>query len=203
MTAGSVLSFWAVAALLIAVPGPDWAFAIDAGLRRRVLPAVGGIVLGYLLMTLVVAAGLGLVIASSPIALTVVTVAGGCYLAWLGIGILRRPVALGRSAGETGDARSTVLRGMAVSGLNPKGLLIFVAVLPQFGDPEAAWALPVQLAVLGLTFTATCAMVYLGVGAAAQRLLDARPSAARVVSRVSGASMTVLGTLLLVEHLTT
>jgi threonine/homoserine/homoserine lactone efflux protein len=48
MAAGSIAAFWAIACLLVIVPGPDWAFTISAGLRgRSVLPAVGGIVLGY------------------------------------------------------------------------------------------------------------------------------------------------------------
>jgi threonine/homoserine/homoserine lactone efflux protein len=64
MAASSIAAFWAIAFLLVIVPGPDWAFTVSAGLRgRSVLPAVGGIVLGYAAMTVVVAAGVG---ASSP-----------------------------------------------------------------------------------------------------------------------------------------
>jgi threonine/homoserine/homoserine lactone efflux protein len=55
----SVLAFWAVAAVLIVVPGPDWAFAIGAGLRRQVVPAAGDLVAGYVAMTAVAAAGVG------------------------------------------------------------------------------------------------------------------------------------------------
>ena len=55
MAAGSIAAFWAIAFLLVIVPGPDWAFTVSAGLRGRpVLPAVGGIVLGYAAMTVVV-----------------------------------------------------------------------------------------------------------------------------------------------------
>lgn len=203
MALSSVLSFWAVAAVLIAIPGPDWAFAISAGLRREVAPAAAGITLGYLATTLVVATGLGLMIGSTPAALTMLTLAGGGYLVWLGIGVLRRPAQYaGAESQWLGPSRwTTVLHGMAVAGLNPKGLLIFVALLPQFSDADAALPLPVQLAILGLTFSATCAVVYLGVGAAARSLLRARPGVARVVSRVSGGAMTVLGAALLLEHL--
>jgi threonine/homoserine/homoserine lactone efflux protein len=199
--AGSVLAFWGVAALLIVVPGPDWAFAISAGLRGHVVPAAGGIVLGYLAMTTVVAAGLGILVAAAPVALTALTVAGGLYLGWLGVRTLRHPgTPPGPSAGTADGRLSTVAQGMAVSGLNPKGLLIFVALLPQFTDPAAHWPLPVQLAVLGVAFTVTCAAVYLCVGACARRLLRARTSASRVVSRVSGASMVLVGAALLVER---
>jgi threonine/homoserine/homoserine lactone efflux protein len=92
---------------------------------------------------------------------------------------------------------------LGVSGLNPKGLLVFLAVLPQFATPRGNWPLAVQLAVLGLVFVLTCAAFYLGMGSVARRILDGRPSVARVVSRFSGGAMIVLGVLLLAEHLFT
>ncbi|MDT7630524.1 MAG: hypothetical protein QOI50_2454, partial [Pseudonocardiales bacterium] len=76
MPISALLGFWAVAALLIIVPGPDWAFAISAGLRGHAVPAATGIVVGYLAMTIVVAAGVGVLVASSPVALTALTVVG-------------------------------------------------------------------------------------------------------------------------------
>jgi threonine/homoserine/homoserine lactone efflux protein len=58
MVVGSVVAFWAVSLSLVLVPGADWAFAIAAGLRdRTVLPAVSGLLAGYLALTAVVAAG--------------------------------------------------------------------------------------------------------------------------------------------------
>jgi threonine/homoserine/homoserine lactone efflux protein len=200
----SVLAFWAVAAALIVVPGPDWAFAISAGLRRQVVPGAGGIMAGYIAMTATVASGVGLLIATTPAALTALTVLGGVYLVWLGAKTMRHPATLGGRVDEpTGTTRSTLLQGMVVSGLNPKGLLIFVALLPQFAQPNAPWPVPAQLAVLGLAFTLTCGVVYLAVAAAARELLRARTTAADVVSRISGASMIVLGVVLLAERLAT
>ena len=58
MAAGPVIAFWTVSLALVLVPGADWAYAIAAGLRdRSVLPAVAGMLAGYLALTLVVAAG--------------------------------------------------------------------------------------------------------------------------------------------------
>lgn len=127
------------------------------------------------------------------------TVSGGLYLIWLGFKTVRHPSTPGSA--PVGGRGGTLLEGMAVSGLNPKGLLVFVAMLPQFTDPAARWPIPVQLAVLGLTFVGTCAMVYPCVGMGAQALLRARPAVSRVVSRISGASMIVVGTLLVAERL--
>jgi threonine/homoserine/homoserine lactone efflux protein len=203
MTASSVVAFWAVALLLIIVPGADWAFVLSAGLRgRTVLPAVSGIVLGYAGVTVVVAAGVGALVARSPAFLTGLTIAGGLYLAWHGAKTLARPSAPGGQAdAPAGAGRGTLARGIGVSALNPKGLLMFLALLPQFTDPRGSWPLPAQLGMLGLVFVASCAAFYLCLGSFARRVLHSRPAAARVIARFSGAAMIVIGALLLAERL--
>ena len=94
------------------------------------------------------------------------------------------------------------MQGAGVSGLNPKGLLVLVVLLPQFTDAASAWPIPVQLAVLGLIFVASCALVYSVVGVSARAVLRARPSAMRILSRVSGAAMVLLAGWLVVEQVT-
>src|SRR6201996_7128651 len=92
MALDPVLAFWAICLLLIIVPGADWAFVISAGLGgRSVVPAVGGLVLGYTALTAVVAAGAGTLVARSPVLLTALTVAGGAYLVWRGAMTLASP----------------------------------------------------------------------------------------------------------------
>jgi len=203
MAASSVVAFWAVALLLIIVPGADWAFVLSAGLGgRTVLPAVSGIVLGYAGVTVVVAAGVGALVARSPAFLTGLTIAGGLYLAWQGTKALARPSAPGGPAdAPAGASRGMLARGIGVSALNPKGLLMFLALLPQFTDPRGSWPLPAQLGMLGLVFVASCAAFYLCLGSFARRVLHSRPAAARVIARFSGAAMIVIGALLLAERL--
>ncbi|MFC9973161.1 LysE family translocator [Spirillospora sp. NPDC127200] len=211
MAVGSVLAFWTVALLLIAVPGADWAFTISAGLQGgSVLPAVGGLVAGYALVTAVVAAGVGALVAGSPALLTGLTVVGGLYLMWHGAVTFLRPAEPRIPAGdsvEVGADDSAVSdwkmfrRGVGVSGLNPKGLLIFVALLPQFTDPRDAWPVAGQIGVLGLAFMASCALFYLCLGALTRATLHGRPAAARTVGRVAGAAMAGIGAWLLVERL--
>lgn len=197
MSPGSLLAFWGVAALLIAVPGVDWAFAINAGLHRKALPAAGGIVLGYLVMTAVVAAGLGALITSTPVALTALTLIGALYLIWLGSTAIRAPGTIT----DRPSRGNPLLRGIAVSTLNPKGLLIFVTILPRFADPRGSLPMPAQLGCLGLAFVLTCALVYPCVGLTARILLAATPAAARTASRVSGVAMIAVGVILLVEQI--
>jgi len=203
MAVSSLFAFWAVAVLLIIVPGADWAFTIAAGVGgRSVLPAVGGLVLGYALVTAVVAAGVGALVAGSPAALTGLTLLGGAYLGWHGAMTLARPATVEAGvSGPAGRARDTVLRGIGVSGLNPKGLLIFLALLPQFTDPRGGWPVAAQIGVLGVAFTLTCAVFYLGLGTFARSVLHSRPSAARAVSRIAGAAMIVIGALLIAERI--
>ncbi|MDN5765123.1 MAG: LysE family translocator [Humibacillus sp.] len=198
----SVLSFWGVASVLIAVPGPDWAFAIDAGLRRHGAAAAGGIVLGYAGLTLVVVAGLGLLLATTPAALFVFTAAGALYLIWRGSKTLRDPADFTDPRDRsTTSARRTLFQGMVVSGLNPKALLIFLALLPQFTSTHDRWPLPVQFTILGLVFTLTCGAFYFAIAIAATRLLDTRPVTVRIVTRISGVSMILLGVVLALERL--
>lgn len=203
MATGSVLAFWAVAFLLIVMPGPDWAFTIGAGLTgRSVVPAVSGLVVGYAAVTAIVAAGVGALVAGSASALTVLTLVGGAYLIWQGATTLAHPAAAGH-APEAGTGWHTFLRGIGVSGLNPKGLLLFVALLPQFTDPDDSWPIASQIGVLGLTFMATCAVWYLCLGTLTRTVLNGRPGKTRLISRLSGAAMTALGVFLLLDHFLT
>jgi threonine/homoserine/homoserine lactone efflux protein len=203
MAVSSVVAFWAVASLLIMVPGADWAFVLGSGLRgRTVVPAVGGLVLGYAGVTVVVAAGVGTLVARSPAFLTGLAVAGGLYLMWHGARTFARSSVPGAHAdGAAGSSRGVLARGVGVSALNPKGLLVFLALLPQFTDPHGSWPLAAQLAMLGLVFVLTCAVFYLGLGSFARSVLQARPAAALAVTRFSGAAMVIIGALLLAERL--
>lgn len=208
MAVSSITAFWAVSVLLILVPGADWAYAINAGLRdRSVVPAVSGLLLGYLALTAVVAAGVAAAVARTPSVLTALTVLGALYLVWLGATTLARPAVAGTGAGtgtqegEGGAARARVLKGVGISGLNPKALLLFLALLPQFTAPHGSWPLAAQIGTLGLVHTLSCAAIYLCVGVLARTVLRARPRAARAVTRASGAAMILIGVLLLAERL--
>jgi threonine/homoserine/homoserine lactone efflux protein len=205
MAAGSILAFWLVALLLVVVPGADWAFTIGAGLRgQSILPAVGGLVIGYTVVTAAVAAGVGALVAESPAILTGLTIVGGAYLIWHGATTANHPSTPHTASDPTtGTGWNTFVRGVGVSGLNPKGLLILLALLPQFTDPASGWPVAAQIGVLGLVFIATCAVFYVVVGSLARTVLRARPAVARLISRLSGAAMVVIGAALVADRLIT
>ena len=115
---------------------------MTAGMRfgyRRGLWNILGLQLGITFILVVVAAGLGAVLAASATAFAVVKWLGVAYLVWLGIQQWRAPAAPiavdGGGVPADGTRRALVLRGFLVNATNPKGLLFMLAVLPQFIDP--------------------------------------------------------------------
>lgn len=207
MNAQLFFAFIVVAAALACTPGVDWAYSITAGLRQRsFVPAVAGLCGGYLLHTILMVVGLAALLAGMPGVLGWITVAGAGYLLWLGVSTLRSwrgasfdtadPVA----SPATNQLR-TFLQGMGTSGINPKGLLFYIALVPQFVSPEASLPVPVQSGLLGLTFVLLAGMVYTGVALLARKLLQSRPGAARKVTFTSGIIMVALGVALLSEQL--
>jgi threonine/homoserine/homoserine lactone efflux protein len=152
-------------------------------------------------MTAVVAAGVGAFVAGHHTALVELTVVGGVYLMWHGAMAFLKPSAPESPAyALPQSAWATVGKGAGVSGLNPKGLLLFLALLPQFTNPRWAWPVAGQIGLLGLVFVLTCGAFYLCVGSFAKAVLHRRPGAARVVSRLSGASMFLIGAGLLIDR---
>jgi homoserine/homoserine lactone efflux protein len=115
-----------------------------------------GLILGILGQFLIVAVGLGAVLAASETAFNAVKFLGAGYLVYLGVKQLRAhaaPVALEPEEQGTASARELILRGMLLNLTNPKGTVFLLAVVPQFVDP--ARPLTQQYAILAgsLAFT--------------------------------------------------
>lgn len=201
------LAFVLVAVALACTPGVDWAYSITAGLRRRsFVPAVAGLCGGYVLHTILLVAGLAAVLSGMPGVLTWITITGAGYLLWLGTSTIRSWRGASFTAADAvgrpvASQFRTFLQGMGTSGINPKGLLFFVALIPQFVSAEAPLPVPVQSGLLGLTFVALTALIYTGVALLSRTLLQSRPGAARVVTLASGIIMVALGAMLLAEQL--
>lgn len=203
MAISVLTAFWAVSLLFVITPGADWAYAISAGMRGRwVMPAVAGMLSGHFLATLIVAAGVGSLIAGHPLALSLLTLAGCTYLLWLGGNLLLSPSVPQAGASQAQESGSRwALKGFCVSGLNPKVFLLFVALLPQFTDPASSWPVGIQILLLGLVHLASSLVVYLMVGYGAKAVLRTRPAAAKVVGRVSGLVMILIALGLIVGQM--
>lgn len=205
MNAQLFLAFLLVAGALACTPGVDWAYSITAGLKQRsFVPAVAGLCGGYVLHTVLLVAGLAALLTGVPGMLGWLTVAGAAYLLWLGLTTIRtwRGASFGGAEVRApANQFRTFLQGVGTSGINPKGLLFYVALVPQFVSPEASLPVPVQSGLLGLTFVLLVAVVYSAVALLARRLLHSRPVAARKVTLASGIIMVALGAVLLSEQL--
>lgn len=202
MNPALVAQFWTIAVLLTLTPGADWAYIMGAGVRAKsAAPSILGMLTAYALVIAAVALGVGALVTRFPVVLTALTLGGGAYLIWLGItALLKRAEPVGPQ-GEpiAGSATSQFLRGAGVSGFNPKGLLLFLALLPQFTSPTGMPA-AVQMLVLGAIQLADVAVIYTLVALLSRRLLRSRPRALAIVGRLSGAMMVLIGVSLLVER---
>ncbi|MBF6671147.1 LysE family translocator [Glutamicibacter sp. FBE19] len=190
--------------LFVLTPGADWAYAISSGVRQRatVFPAVSGMLIGHVCAVLVVAAGVAAVVIASDLAMTCLTLIGAMYLVVLGIQALRNLEASPINAeGTLSGGNRLFAKGIGISLLNPKVMLLFLALLPQFTSADASWSIGLQIVSLGAVHVANCALVYFAVGYGANAVLRRRPRAARWVTITSGVVMIALGVLLLVEKI--
>lgn len=154
---GHLLAFAATAFALIVVPGPSVLFVISRGValgRRAAVATVVGNAAGAYVQVAAVAVGIGALVERSAVIFTTIKLAGAAYLMLLGIRMFRNRRALAAMLDATVAPKSTrrILReGFTVGVTNPKTVIFFAAVVPQFTD-RSAGQVPLQLLSLGLVF---------------------------------------------------
>jgi len=154
-----LLTFAAAAFVLIVIPGPSVMFEISRSValgRRAGLATVAGNALGELVQAAAVAVGVGAIIQRSAPLFTLVKVIGVAYIILLGVRAIRDRRSLSDALGVATAPRSDrriFVEGFVVGATNPKSLVFFAAVLPQFVVSDAG-AVPLQLALLGAVFVA-------------------------------------------------
>ncbi|MGW0999062.1 LysE family translocator [Streptomyces sp. NPDC002520] len=173
----NLLAFAAMSLVVIAIPGPSVLFVVGRALahgRRTALATVLGNLLGCYALVLAVALGLGTLVQNSATALTAVKLAGAAYLIYLGVQAIRHRDRLRADMAITADEKRSDLRtivdGLLVGVTNPKGLVFFAAVLPQFVNQDVG-GIPLQMMILGLVPAAIglfCDTLW-GLGASAAR----------------------------------
>jgi homoserine/homoserine lactone efflux protein len=191
MTVHTWLTFTVVSVCVSLVPGPAVIAVVSSALRggfRSSLATNAGVLVGDAAFAAAAAAGLGaLLVASHPLFVAVKWL-GVAYLAYLGVRAL-----LDRRTGYAFDAPGRERRafrfGLTTQLANPKIILFVGALLPQFVD--ASHPVAPQFVLLGATFIASDALVFVAYGALAHRarVLLRTPRAARVTSRITGAVM--------------
>jgi threonine/homoserine/homoserine lactone efflux protein len=197
----SFIAFLFAATILAITPGPGIAYVVArtvAGGRQEGLASCVGTGIGGLLHVLAAAVGLSLLVAQSALAFTWMKYLGAAYLVYLGIRMLMRTQqnAAVQATSAQGPRRA-LIEGILVEALNIKTALFFLAFLPQFVVPGEP--LVPQLVLLGSLCVALNTLVDVMAVLAAHRLLDsgvAHDARARLMTRVSGATMIGLGVFL-------
>ena len=151
-----LVAFLITVYVLIVIPGPSVVFTVSRGValgRRAALATVLGNTSGLTVQLVVVVAGLGTILARSETVFLVMKLIGGAYLMFLGVRSIRnrRELAdlLTPKAVRSESLGRTIREGFLVGATNPKGLIIFTAVLPTFID-RAQGHQSLQLATLGV-----------------------------------------------------
>ncbi len=150
--------YFVAAMVIILAPGPSVLFVIARAIawgRKTAVFTVAGNVTGAFSLSVFVALGLGPILQRSELAYISVQWAGGLYLIYLGIDAIRKRAIHAADMTNQGDIAPTVRRsirdGFWVGALNPKGVVFFAAVLPQFIDRERG-SVTAQLILLGAIF---------------------------------------------------
>ncbi len=186
--------------VLLVVPGPTVMLVVSYALghgKRSAWATVPGVMLGDLTALTVSLAGAGAVLATSATLFTVLKYLGAAYLVWLGVKLWRAEPKLEvpQETGSRKDARSMFWSAYIVTALNPKGIVFFIAFLPQFVSPEQA-VVP-QLVILGATFLtlATMSVAIWAMAAGEMRARFRKPGTLKLVNRFGGGFMICAGFL--------
>jgi threonine/homoserine/homoserine lactone efflux protein len=201
-----VLAFGLAALIIIAIPGPSVLFVVGRALtygRPVALSSVLGNTLGLACAMVLVALGLGAVVAESVVVFTVIKLVGAAYMIWLGVQALRHrralhvepdkrrpPIGLGRA----------VRQGFVVGISNPKGFIMFAAVLPQFVDRSSGdvTAQMLTLGTLAVVIGFLCDSLWGVLASQFRTWFDDSPARGRRLGSAGGVSMIGLGVALAV-----
>ena len=201
MASWDLLLSFALATLLFGyMPGPAIVYTAAQTLafgRRGGFMAALGLHVGGYLHVIASALGLAVILTLVPILFLAIKIAGACYLIWLGISIIRSGVTSAELPDvDRRDAKRAFVHSMLVEILNPKTALFYVAFLPQFVDPSAAWPAWIQFLILGtivnVTFSSADIVTVMMTSQILKRLKESA-SAQKVIKWIGGSVLVLLG----------
>ena len=194
-----LLAFVAATFAFAAVPGPAVLYVVTRTLaegRRAGAASVLGMHLAGYVPVIATALGLSALLAAVPAVHTALKIAGGLYLIWLGFSMWRgareplKPVPPGRSLRQSAIVQLT----------NPKLAVFYLAFLPQFVDPAAAWPVAVQIATLGIVANLILGLSDLGYVLLASGLAARLTGQVATLRRIGGTVIAALGGAALIER---
>jgi threonine/homoserine/homoserine lactone efflux protein len=192
------IAFVLASAVLLVIPGPTILTVISYSMahgRRANVPLVAAVALGDSTALVLSLLGLGALLASSAFWFTTVKLVGGLYLLYLGVKLLRAGISTSEFVAPAAPSSQWRLftNTYLVTALNPKGIIFFVAFLPQFINPDAG--VSQQLWLLAATFVAMAtinATLYAVFAGSARRLLSS-PKAQRSFNLAGGSLLSIAG----------
>ena len=199
-----LLAFAVTAFVIILIPGPSVLFTVSRAIvlgRVAGVATVAGNTVGAFTQVVAVAFGIGPLIERSIALFTVLKLAGACYLIFLGVQAVRHRHSLAEALGQQVERKTTariVIDGFTVGVTNPKVVVFFSAILPQFVDRQAG-NVPVQIIMLGAIFAAVALLSDSAWALAAGTVrtwLSRSPRRLALLGGVGGIAMIAIGTRL-------
>jgi threonine/homoserine/homoserine lactone efflux protein len=175
---------------LVCTPGPDLIYIVAqalAGGRPAALRANAGVILGYVAHALLAALGVAALVAASSILFEALRWCGVAYLAYLAARMIRSAIGGENISLNPTASPASLTKGFMTSFFNPKGLLVYLAILPNFMTSSEGIAQ--QAVVLSGIFISLCALIYGTVGyvvAAVGRVGTVRASYQRAIEGIAG-----------------
>lgn len=199
------LAFALTAGAIVLSPGPDTVlilrYALNSG-RNVGFATVLGVQIGLVGHTLLAIFGISVIIASSPILFKLVATFGAAYLAWIGIQGFRGTTLKFDSQGPQITWKKAMIDAMVCNLLNPKVIILFLALLPNFVDPQKG-NITLQLVILALVLVLINVLwqAPLAWAADAVKAWLSRPRVQKTVNASTGAFLLFFAGLMLWEHL--
>ena len=186
------LAYVATSTVVLAIPGPTILLVLSYSIahgRKSTLPVVAGVALGDSVAITLSLIGLGTLLAASAFWFTIIKWMGGLYLIYLGLRLLRsaaKPMLLQATQAQQTSPRKLFINAFLVTALNPKSIVFFIALLPQF--ISATHPVVPQLWILGVSFVvlATIGATSYALFAASIRRFLASPRAQKAYSYIGG-----------------
>lgn len=192
--------FFLMAAATVLSPGPGVVMTLTNALRFGMRGTVGGILgiaLGALVVAAISATSLGVLLATSALAFTLLKFMGAAYLVYLGLRLWRAPpFRFAEQSAHEATFRRRFLEGISLQLSNPKAIFFFLSVFPQFIDPAINYT--VQFASLVLTYSALVIVIHCAYAFFARRAKRwlTSPRGARSVNKTAGATFVFFGAAL-------
>ncbi len=192
--------FLTMATATVMSPGPGVTLTVTNSLRYGVYESMGGIVgiaLGALIIAVISATGLGLILAASSWAFTIIKYVGAAYLIFLGVRMWRSPPLSKQDAAITEpNIKRRFIEGLSIQFSNPKVIFFFISIFPQFINRTEAYFM--QFSILTLTYfflVIVIHMLYAAMAGQARNWLASKKGGL-VLNRVGGGVFILFGLVL-------